>query len=418
MANFLSNIRKLVTGNRFRQSFWAYFGKGMKLHHDTDLNDHIETAYEQNFGVFGASNKLATKAASIPLIPKIGDEISEFDPLKEIFAKSKTDYTLKEFRRHFHLFRYLLGESMVYCAKYEGGPDKGKPFQLDIMPPQNVEINYGDIRNIIDNYVLDTGDESKPMKPENVFHSRLFLNVDFDDGKQFRGSAPIAVAADVIRSMNAANKQAADLTEEGSPPYYLVNEDAETPDSETQKQAFIEDWQQWPKNIPRIGTGRMKKIDLGFSTLADLQIVETDTRGKDAMCAIWGVHPALFSDRHATENNILTARKLMYEDRTLPDIQDEIELYNEMFAPFGITYEADLSNIAALQEDKEKMAKVYAIGVDKHAATYNEFRENVLGLDPIDVPEMGEEGLIDRATFAPVDASNFNELDNNAQNNE
>ena len=397
-------ITRLLKGSKFRQSWFAYFGRGQKLYLDSSLPGHIQSGYEENYTVFGAANKLASKAVSIPIIPMKGEEKLEGpDPRLKFFESNKADYTLNEFRRHWHIFRYILGESMAYVLRYElGGPDNGKPFALDILPPQNVDLIFGEYSEVIEYYRVNRNEKPEnDILPENVHHSRLFPNLDFDDGKQFRSLSPVKVAADIIRAMNAGNKQDADLKETGTPPFMIINEDLDVSDSKVQKKILEEQWVQQSKDKPMFGTGRIKKLDFGFSTLKDLMILETDSRGLMAICNMWGVHVSLFSDQHATENNILTARKLMYEDRAIPDAKDECEFWNWIFKESDITFIPDISQIPAMQEDKEKLAKVYAIAYDKKATTGNEIREHVLGLDPIDIPEMGEEGLIERLMFVP-----------------
>ena len=386
--------------NLFRRAFYSFIFPGNLLTRDYTLSERIEDGYEDNPTVFGAANKIATKAANIKLIPMKGENESDFDPLKEAFKNTRTDYSLKEFRRHWHLFRLLLGESLVYAPRYSlGGNDQNKPMTLDIMPPQNIEIETGGAADPIRYYKVES-DERIDLEPEDVYHSRAFLNLDFDEGKQFRGFAPLAVASTIIRAMNAGNKTVADLYEAGMPPFMLYNEDLEASDTEEAKRELEKAWRGKSKDIPVLGSGKLGKIDLGFSNLRDLQIVETDKRGLRMMCNIWGLHPALFSDEAATLDNMKVSRKLMYEDRLMPDIEDECEYLNRLFEPLGIHYEPDYSKIEALQEDKEKVAKIYAIGMDKRAITKNEFRE-AIGLEPIEDDVMGEEGLIESAMFVP-----------------
>jgi len=395
----LPSLLNRLIGNRFRRAFYAYWFPGQTLTRDQNLDIYLEDGYEKNPTIFGAANKIATIGASIPLIAMKGEEPSDRDPLKEIFEKrnDKADYTLNEHRRHWRLFRLLLGESLVYAPVYKFGTSAGLPMFFDIMPPQNIEIVTGGMTDPVKYYKVDEKDKL-PLDPEDVFHSRAFLNVDFDEGKHFRGLSPLKVAANIISMMNSGDEMVKKLYDTGMPPGILYNKNIKGTEVNEQKSLLEKAWRSKNKDIPIIGGGELGWINLGFSSLRDLQVVESDKRGLRVICNIWGVHESLFSAERATLDNMKIARKLMYEDRQKPDIEDELEYLNKIFKPLGIHYVADYSQIEALQEDKEKIAKIYGLGIDKKAVTKNEFRE-AIGLEPIKDEVMGEEGLIDESQF-------------------
>jgi len=105
-------LTRLFGRNKFRQAFFAYLFPGTNLAKD-DLDSNIQIGYEENPTIFGASNKLATKAADVPIVAMRGEKESDVDPLKELFTDKTTDYSLKEYRTHWHLFRLLLGENIT-----------------------------------------------------------------------------------------------------------------------------------------------------------------------------------------------------------------------------------------------------------------------------------------------------------------
>lgn len=392
MPNLFRGLR-----NRFRQAFYTFWFPGQTLKHDQNLGTYLEDGYEKNPSIFGAANKIATIGASIPLIAMKGEDESDIDPLKKVFDNREGDYTLKEHRIHWRLFRLLLGEALVYIPRYQAGNNKDQPMFFDIMPPQDIEIVTGGATDPVKYYKVDEKDKL-PLEPKDVYHSRAFLNLDFEQGKQFRGLAPLSVASNIITMMNAGDDIVRKLYEAGMPPGILYNKGLKGKQVDEQKMLLEKAWRNKSKDIPILGGGDLGWLNLGFSSLRDLQIVESDKRGLRIMCNLWGVHESLFSAERATLDNMKIARKLMYEDRQKPDIDAEIEYINKVFEPMGIYYIADYSGIEALQEDKEKIAKIFAIGIDKKAVTKNEFREAV-GLPVIEDDVMGEQGLIDNNEF-------------------
>jgi hypothetical protein len=118
------------------------------------------------------------------------------------------------------------------------------------------------------------------------------------------------------------------------------------------------------------------------------------------LCNIWGIHESLFSGDASTLDNLKIARRLLYEDRIMPDVKAECDFYNELFKSTGIEYRPDYSGVQALQDDKLVTAQLYGIAIDKKVVTRNEMR-TALGLQEIENELMGEEGLIESIMFAP-----------------
>jgi HK97 family phage portal protein len=369
----------------------AFMFPGSKVSTYTD--DYIHYGYEDNPTVFGVVNKIVSKSATVPIIPMVGEKKSTINPLTEIFP----DGGLIEFRKYWHLFRLLLGESMVYFPMLKNGNNAGKPMQLEIMPPHLTDIEIGTVDKIVKYFRIQT-DNRIEIDPSDVYHSRCYLNLDFKDGKQLRGISPLKVASNIIQAMNSGEMQVKDIYTAGMPPFALVNEDIGGSEVEENKIALEKAWRNKAKDIPLLAGGKLSKIDFGFNNLKDMQIIDTDKRGLKIICNIWGVHESLFTAERATMDNMTSARKLMYEDRILPDVEAECEMYNYIFKNYGITYKVDTSSIPALQEDKEKIARILTAGIAAKAVTKNEFRI-AAGLEELPQPEFGVDGLIDRILF-------------------
>lgn len=377
----------------------AWMFPGTKLYTDYGLPTVIKDGYEGNPTVFGAVNKIITKIIDVPIVPMVGENISKVDPLRDLFKDSNLDYSFEEFRAHRHLFRLLLGEAITYAPSYVAGNNKGEPMSLEVMPAHEVLIETGGPDDPIRYYKLQNN-ERVEFFPEDIYHSRLFLNVDFSNGKQYRGISPLKVAINVINSMNAGDKLTADSYATGMPPGILYNKNLESADVEKQRRKMEIEWRKKEKDVPVFGAGELGWLPLGFSNLKDLQVIQNDARGLRILCNLWGIHESLFSGDASTLDNLKVARRLMYEDRIMPDINEELAFYNSLFASTGITYVADYSQVPALQDDRLSIAQIYAIGIDKKAVTRNEMRE-ALGLAEINEPLMGEEGLIESILFTP-----------------
>lgn len=397
----LKSLRLVNINNLFRQAMWGLFVGGTNLDRTWTLKEDVNENYGKNPTVFGMVNKLARMAANVKLIPMKGEKESEFDPMEDIFSQNDADYTYTEYKRHWYCFAYALGESLVYWPSYIAGNDKGKLMeQPDIVPSQDIDIESAGYRNMVKYYKIDSN-QKVPIPAELIWHTRLFLNLDFTNGKNFRGVAPISVAADVIRAMSETNKTVYNTLKKGMPPGILGNKNLKSLKESIQSQEYLEKvWEEkfggsHNRGKPVIGAGDLFWIPIGFSNFKDLQLIENTSMGRSILCNLWGVPEELFSSERSTLDNKSTARKLAYEDSIIPMVEDYIEGLNKRIEPaYGIKYKIDISSIPAMQEDKLKIAQWMKIGRDSRAFSKNEMRI-ALGHEEIDNPEFGIEGLID-----------------------
>ena len=421
LFNRLKGLRLVNVNNLFRRAMYGLFIGGTDLDRSSyTLSDDVKENYGKNPTVFGMINKLARMAANVRLIPMKGETESEFDPMLEIFSENDADYTYEEFRMHWFCFAYALGESIVYWPTFSGGNNLGQLIdQPDIIPSQNIDIESAGYRNMVNYYKIDINSADKRvfMESKDVWHSRLFLNLDFTNGKNFRGVAPISVAADVIRAMSEINKTIYKTVKRGFPPGIFGNKSIDNTKTSEEFQEYLE--RQWSQKFegsenrgrPIIAGGDLYWFPIGFSNFRDLQIIESSSMGRSVLCNTWGVPEELFSSERSTLDNKNTARKLAYEDSIIPMLKVYISGLNKRTEKsYGITYKIDEKSIPAMQEDKLKIAQTMKIGRDARAITKNEFRQ-AIGLEFINDPEFDIEGLIDEGNM-PEQFQNYQQNQN------
>lgn len=398
----IKSVKKQIS--RLKKALYSFF-PGSLLRADPDIEDYISEGYEGNASAFGMINKLANMFARIEIKPFKGEEEIDLNPLDSYFDSNEADYTLHEFMMHWYLFALVTGESLVYylMSKSLNG---SSILEFEIMPSQYVEIKpEGD--EPVGVYKLKVGDQSSSFKPENVWHTRLFLNLDYEDGINYRGLSPLKVAANKITAMNEGDILLAKTLKYGMPPGILGREDLDSLEDAVETQEILE--QEWRKRyshdenkgVPIFMNGKLFWLQLGFSNLRDLQIIENDKNGMRVLANLYGLSPELFTGEFSSYSNKMLAEKVAYTDRILPDMKLFLDGINKIIGRvFGIEYKADTSQIEALQADKLQMAQIYDIGVRNNSVTNDEFRE-AIGLEPTGKPEMGEEGLLNRSLTMP-----------------
>ncbi len=367
--------------------------KGTLLARDTQMEYYITNGYSSNPDTLGIVDKISNKFADIPIIPFKGEKELEKDPLDIIFSRTNSDYTKKEFMKEWELFGLITGNSIVNFDLLNIGNNSDLPKFLKMMPTQDTEIESGGWKQPVGKYKLRFNSMVE-IDPENVWHTRLFLELVYRNGSNFMGMSPVRVAANVILSQNYGYDLSKDTLKSPIPPAIISRKDA-APVSSINKEKQSEMEKRWDakvsarKSKPFFGEGDYQVNKLGYENLKDLDIVNGSEHGLRVLCNVWGVPSQMFNDSESTTyNNMKSAERVMYTDRILPDMEKFVwGLNNIIFKKSGIHYEVDTSKLEALREDRLKTAQSMAL--HKDIVHPNEIRA-ALGLPELTDDEIEE----------------------------
>jgi HK97 family phage portal protein len=403
MNIFGRGMRKAMTqmvnaNNDLFKALFGYLGNGFELKKDEYAELRTVDGYEKNADGFSIASKCANLFAKIPIEPYINDELTEQDPVKEYFDKGLTDFTYFEFKQAWEVAAMISGENMVYNRYFEAGNNVGGIMAFDNMPVHLTDIIGAGWRQPIKEYKINTN-PNVVLPAENVWHTRIFTNLDYEMGANFRGLSPVKVAANVIRAQNAGMNILARSYERGAPPFMIVNKSLKTQKESVEYQNLIDKTYKnkfWnsrnnSKNtmLPMTVGGDVDVKSIGFSTIQDLDIVNVSKNGLRILCNIWCVPAQLFnSAEDSTYSNMKEATKAMYDNRIIPDIDRYLEGLNAITVPkYGIEYRANTSSIPALQENKKELMDWIAIAMTKGLLTGDEALV-ILGQEATGLPEM------------------------------
>lgn len=374
---------------------------GMDLSFDVDSKNYISDGYESNADVFGIANKLASMFSNVPLkCFELGTENETENPLEEYFANSDSDYTFNEYLRQWELFNLIEGESADYIETIQAGNNQGKILNINLIPVQNMRITSGGWKEPIKEYYLDFNTKV-PLKKQFVRHCRPFPNLDFTDGNNFRGLSPIKTASAIIQMQTNGYKRQSTLLKKGMPPgvLYKKQEGGYDPiQTEKQRKNMEAHWRRKYNdessndNLPLFTTGDIGWIQVGMSAMKDLQVIEGYKYGTVIICRVWGVPPQPFGDTSSsTYNNMLEAKKDVWEGRIMPDWELRASVWNKVLANdyYKKELRPDYSGVAALQEDLKRKAEILAIEDAHGKITDDEFREG-MGRDPLTPEQITE----------------------------
>ena len=400
----LEFIRNVIHGNLM---------SGSVLEEDENKSWYIKEGYESNPPTFAVLSRMGSMFSNIKMIPHVEKgkewEQTDKDPIGDYFAQNPADYTLREFCKQWYMFNLALGESIVfYQLNTMGGNNPGRTWALELLPPQNVSIHATQESAVGVYKVTQLSNQERGLDPENIWHTRLYPNLDYTNGKNYRGISPIGVAAKRIIALNEGDNILKNTYKRPVPIGILGKEDFQTVDqSEEAMEAMQEAYKKKYGNtdhagMPIVVGGKYYWIPLTTNNLRDMQILDASKEGIAVLCALWGISHELFGLGSTTFANKRNALKSAYEDKIIPDYEIFLEGLNKIIFPLTkIKYKSETNHISVLQDDKLELAKLADIGVRNGTWTRNEARR-ATGQQPIDDPSMNEEGLLNFAEIMPT----------------
>lgn len=383
------------------------FLNGSSLSKDK-LSNAVEHGYEGNVSCFGIINTLSTifaKPEDKLFIYNKDKSKTEVEPEEfGITFLTKTNHyqNWTEFKKMWATSYYTNGNALNYAHILEAGNNRGRLIdnQMFIMPAQDVEIYADGWRNPISKYGFNIDGGKKKIEAIHIIHDRFAPNLDYNNGKNFWGVSPVLVALNIIISQNEGYSFLSNTYANRMPPGIFSNDsDYQEGVTEQQRNSFIDNWKkkyrgkkadQMPIFVNR---GNYQKI--GFDSMRDLQVLETQADGARQLATSFGVPSQIFNDiAGTTYANQSEAFKRLISLRTEPDWNVFYEsLHNERLKYYhpDLWLEPDLSKISEMIKNLEMVAKVYDIGVKNKAISKNEFRQ-ALGLETLNELGMDDVG--------------------------
>lgn len=390
--------------NQLYQLLYETLSRGFPIERDEDMKDYVKGGFAGNPTVYSIASKIAVMASQVPAIvtdKKTGDVIEDSE-LNKILKHPNPYQTFVEFIALCETFYLITGNQIIYAPTLEAGNDRGKLVHgLYMMPTQNVQIKAESWMNPAAQYILDINQRFS-IDAKDIIHIRM-MNLDYEDGANFMGMSPIKVAANVIEADNQGKMIVANTLKRGVPlGVFSTDQDVDV-GSDTRerlsnlRREYVREYTSSGKHtkagIPVFANGKVIWTPISFTNFKDLQIIENSENGLRALCNVWGVPSELFNDPAAsTYNNVSEARKSIYTNRLIPDLNLFYSYFNDRITPAyekNAIVKADFSGVPELQKDKKEQSEWLNIGVQAGAINRNEYRRSI-GFETVDKPGMDE----------------------------
>jgi HK97 family phage portal protein len=388
-----------------RKTTTSQFIKGVAIYGNSSLKSNIDKGYLDNADVYSVVRRIAKTATTIPIrVYKIVNEKSYKDyqfllqqknyspqhllklynkkqlafelvndnnnPIQKLLDNPNPIYDKTEFLEGFYSFRLLTGNSYIYQYLLEFGADKGKPFEMWLLPPQYTQpVITTSFPHTITGYQLLLN-EMIEFDKEEILHSRYF-NPNFTGyGEELIGLSPLKAGSKILqRSIDETDYSVAAFQNSGISGI-VSNEDVTNINTETQGKLKSDFYSEasGTRNARKLlfTNGKVKYTQIGLGPV-DMDIINSEVRTFKRLCNLFGVSDILFNNSDAsTESNVKEMVKQLYVNAALPEVYAFVNTFNQNIVPKfntgGVKYfvDCDLTEITVLQDDMKKLAETFA----------------------------------------------------------
>lgn len=409
MAIF-DNIKNIFTAKVETKSsnMMGYFGVGTEESRQYKYEDLAKEGYLKNAIVYRCVNEIAKGASSVPFVLKVGDQIIDEHPLKDLLMRPNPLQSYSEFFNS--LYGYILLSGNAYILKVGG--EIGAPKELHQLRPDRIQIKGG-MSAIPDRYeyvmngqVRNTFQVDQVNGYSELKHIKLWNPLD-----DYYGLSPMSAAAVEVDQFNMSSKHNVNLLQNGARPsgaiIFKPQDDAgfAVNLTESQRQQLLTDMNSRFAGTKNAGRPMLLEGDFDWKEMGmspkDMDFANLKHMSATDIALCFGVPSQLVGVPDAqTYANVAEARLALYEETIIPHLRKVASDLNEWLVPMfddRINLEFDIDSIPALSERVKRTYENVTSAVREGIMTRNEARQQ-LNLEPV----VGADDLYISANLFPI----------------
>lgn len=349
----------------------------------TRIHSYIE-AYKISEVVRACIDKINLAAKSVPwyLYQRKGEKVVEVEkhPLVDVLKRPSKGLRWPKFLEQ--ALGYYLISGNRYIRKYLGSFRRYA--ELEVLMPQKVYIKTNQAGEVAAYEYYKRGVKLPPIPPEEILHSKMF-----NPGDDLYGLSPITTIAAQVDIARFAAEWTIKLLQKDARPSAI----AFIPGNLTQEQrdSIKEQWKNdyaGPENAGGLlilegGAGSNRPGDLKLTQLGprELELSGSDPIITRKICSVYHVPSELLGDaQNKTYSNQKEARKALYQEATLPHLDELFSDLNDWLVPDfegaeDMFFAYDDSDIDALAADINEVWERSGKAVDRGILTRNQALE-------------------------------------------
>jgi HK97 family phage portal protein len=397
MASFFDRFRNLLTKNaqqtaqEYNKAIYNWLGESIVWNPENDTT-YINEGYRKNATVYSLVNIIAKAASSIPfqVYEKVNDnDYKRYKAMnsgtldssvmhKANYLKKKALVELQDTDLHKLLdrpnpaqsyaswiteiiaFGKLTGNRYIYGIAPETGNGAGKYKELYVMPSQLIEIISGGIMQPVKEYAIEYNGQYK-IPADQICHIKDF-NPYFDgSGSHLYGQSPLRAGLRSMTTNNEAVQTGVKYLQNQTARGVLMSDEGDLNEVQAQqlKDKFRKNFQGSDNAGDIIITPKkLSWVNFGLNA-SDVSLIEQYNASIKDLCNIYNVPAVLLNNTESsTYNNVKEAKKALYQNCVIPELNKIADELNRWLAPkYGekLCIEFDYSSIPELQEETEKV---------------------------------------------------------------
>ncbi len=386
---------------------------GMPVYTDMSVAKATREGYKLSVFVYRAIRTYVQAASGIPWIV-VNNETGEPIPNHEftkVWANPNPEFSGQDNMEFIIAHLKLGGNALIQPLMVSG-----KPREFWICMPDLIQPIPSKTPGIwIDGYqVQETEGRWHTVPAETFIHF-----MQFNPGNPYWGIGDLQASARTVDCDNEAqDTQKVSMQNRGTPDGVFVNESIASKEQWDEAVRQVKE-QYLPKDnrrAPWVIGGSTKWYQMSL-TPVEMDYILSRVQNLRAIATAFGLDPWWLGDReHSSYNNILEAKKALYETCAIPLLDDIKATLNLKIAPLygeNITITYDLSNVTALRDDfgqkVDQAQKLWQMGIPmKQINTLlkmglEEFDGWERGYLPFSVAPVGTGGTIEQPEVEPTD---------------
>lgn len=332
---------------------------------DMTVRKATREGYKISIYVYRAVRTIVQAASAIPWIvhDSKGEPIAGHEFTK-VWAKPNPEFSGQDNMEFIIAHQLLVGNSLIQPIII-----RGRPREFWIVMPDLVKPIPSDVRGEwLKGWEVSSIDgQQVTVPPEQFIH---FMQMD--PGNPYWGTSPLMAAARTIDTDNEAqDTQKISMQNRATPDGVFTHESVLTQEQfeEAQRQIRENFLAKGKRREPWVLGAGAKWMQMSM-TPVEMDFIASRLHNKRDIAGAFGISPIFLGDlEQSSYNNMMEARKALYEDVVIPLLDDIKATLNLKIAPmYGdivITY--DTSKVVALREDYSKKVEqaknLWAMGV-------------------------------------------------------
>jgi HK97 family phage portal protein len=375
------------------------FSFGGLLDDDTAIQD----GYLSNPDIYANIKKIATVTSSIPRKLMVRDkEITKGDLYERFILKANAKQTWRKFIYEGVTYMLATGDLFIRLQiDMVGFPPSYKILPSQLVTPYK---RLYDIDEPVMYYEYRSGATYERIDPSEIIHIQLFNPSTIGQSRE-DGLSPIAPARHLMNASNNLAVADSSIFENGGANTLVAARSVELPITSTDLEALKKGIQSsrggaesFGKLIPIQTAIDIHRIGL---TPEELDMFEAHKRHLRGICRVFGTSAVLFGDAEGSiYDNVTSAEKSLYNDVSIPILQDIIEEAIWPYLPDNTDLIIDNENIEALNPSPAERREMRRKEVVDGIISPDEFREE-FGYSPL-----GGEFAVPRTRQSQVTVNN------------